>query len=184
MEEMTKRKRKSIRVPGYDYTNPGDYFVTIVTYQRLPIFGEVLKEEVLLNDLGKIAQAEWFKTARLREYVEVYEGEFVVMPNHIHGIIHIVDQTPVGAQRRCAPTNEPHKINVSPHSLGAIIRGYKSAVTYAIHLTKNSRGTPVWQCNYYEHIIGSEKEYQKIEEYILNNPSNWFTDEENNLPSN
>ncbi|MEA5078369.1 MAG: transposase, partial [Anaerolineaceae bacterium] len=105
---MAKRRR-SIRVPGFDYTGVGDYFVTIVTYQRQPIFGQIRNEEMQANALGKIAKEEWFKTATLRRNVELFENEFVLMPNHIHGIVHIVENDPadlinngasVGALRR------------------------------------------------------------------------------------
>jgi REP element-mobilizing transposase RayT len=85
------KKRRSIRVPGFDYTGVGDYFVTVLTYQRQPIFGQIHKGEMQANALGKIAIEEWFKTAILRKNVDLFENEFVLMPNHIHGIVHIVE---------------------------------------------------------------------------------------------
>ena len=81
--------RRSIRLQGYDYTQNGAYYITIVTYQRLHLFGEVVNGEMKLNELGKIAHDEWFKTAELSPYVKLFEGDFVVMPNHVHGIIWI-----------------------------------------------------------------------------------------------
>jgi len=164
-----KHRRRSIRLKGYDYTQSGAYYITIVTYQRLSLFGEVGSAEVRLNELGQIAHKEWFKTAELRPYVELYEDEFVVMPNHVHGIIWIQNNI-VGAERRSAPT---------PKSLGAIIRAYKSAVTYAVNALQNQRGAVLWQRNYYEHVIRDEKDLQAKRDYILSNPRNWEKDDEN-----
>jgi REP element-mobilizing transposase RayT len=127
------KKRRSIRVSGFDYAEVGDYFVTIVTYHRLPIFGHILNGEMHSSELGKIATEEWFKTAQVRRNVMLLENEFVLMPNHIHGIIHIIEkdsslsdlnEAPVGAQRRCAPTyvKDPHKFKVVPGSLVRLSR--------------------------------------------------------------
>lgn len=169
--------RRSIRLKGYDYTQNGAYYITIVTYQRQHLFGEVVNGEMQLNELGKIAQDEWFKTAELRPYVELFEDDFVVMPNHAHGIIWIENEPAiVGAERRSAPTTTT---NVPPKSLGAIVRAYKSAVTYAINALQNQRGAVLWQRNYYEHVIRDEKDYQAKHDYILSNPMNWDEDEEN-----
>jgi len=183
-----KHHRRSIRLPGYDYTQPGAYFVTICSYQREHVFGEVVDGEMKCNRWGEIAREEWFKTAVLRPYVRLYKEQFVVMPNHAHGIIWIVDD--VGglhtntsimqktqlnlakrAEQRSAPT-------VQPRSLGAIIRGYKSAVTYAINGLMNVRGV-VWQKNYYEHIVRNETELTAIAKYIDANPFNWQLDRDN-----
>ena len=167
--------RRSIRLKGYDYTQSGANYVTIVAYQRGHFFGEVLNAEMRLNELGQIARNEWFKTAALRPYVELYEDEFIVMPNHVHGIIWIYDDGNVGAERRSAPT----KTNLPPKSLGVIVRAYKSAVTYAVNGLQNQRGAILWQRNYYEQIIRDEKDLQAKRECILGNPLNWENDDEN-----
>ena len=107
-----KHQRRSIRLPEYDYTRTGEYFVTIVTRQREATLGKIRDGSVLLSPLGEIAREEWFRTAALRANVRLEAAEFVVMPNHVHGIVWIVgdDNTDrhewarVGAQRRCAPT--------------------------------------------------------------------------------
>jgi REP element-mobilizing transposase RayT len=185
------KNRRSIRVPGFDYSVVGEYFVTIVTYHRQPLFGQIENGEMHANILGTIAIDEWFKTATLRKNVILFENEFVLMPNHIHRIVHIVEkdspesninEASVGAQRRCAPTvaQNDHKINGRSGSLGEILRAYKSAVTYAINHIHPEKKMIVWQRNYYEHIICSVEEYAQVEGYILNNPINWLTDEENN----
>ncbi|MBC7076849.1 MAG: transposase, partial [Synergistales bacterium] len=98
--------RRSIRLPGYDYTQPGAYFVTLCTHERAPLFGAVVDGQMVFNTFGKIVREEWFKTAEIRPYLALHDEECVVMPNHIHGIIWIVDD-PVGATRRVAPTSEP-----------------------------------------------------------------------------
>ena len=192
-----KHHRRSIRLKGYDYTQPGAYFVTICTYQRMHVFGEVIDGEMVLNETGKIAWDEWFKTAAIRPYVKLYENEFVVMPNHAHGIIHIVEQvgTPRGgvqdaedtqageqteqwARQRRAPTREAFGKPV-PGSVPTIVRAYKSAVTYAVNAAENTHGSVLWQKNYYEHVIRNDRELTNIGWYIVNNPLNWQLDRDN-----
>jgi REP element-mobilizing transposase RayT len=167
--------RRSIRLKGYDYTRPGAYFITLVTYRRDEIFGQVVDGKVVLSALGQVAWDEWMNTAKLRPYVQLFEDEFVVMPNHVHGIIWLLNDVSVDvrAQRRCALTH-PYVI---PGSLGAIVRAYKSAVTYAINGAQNTRGVSIWQRNYYEHIIRSEVALKNIWSYIDNNPRKWVEDQ-------
>jgi REP element-mobilizing transposase RayT len=191
-----KHHRRSIRLRGYDYTQPGAYFITIVTYQRQHLFGEVVSGEMQLNEMGQIAHDEWLKTAQLRSYVKMYEDEFIVMPNHVHGIIWIESgeggDIPAfaGARRRrapeCrvptdrrAPTDDHTERFGKPvsHSIPTIVRAYKSAVTYAINAVQHQRGATLWQRNYYERVIGNEPAYENIYRYILSNPLHW---EENN----
>jgi len=182
--------RRSIRLKGYDYTQPGAYFITLCAQNREHLFGAVVEGEMRLNAWGKIAREEWFTTARLRPYVRLDEREFVVMPNHVHGIIWIVDDdgdnvggnTTVGAQRRCAPTvatTTIQSINVAPGSLGAIVRAFKSAVTQRINAARGTPGAPVWQRNYYERIVRDETALANIRAYILANPLRWTGDREN-----
>ena len=86
-----RHRRRSIRLKGYDYTQSGAYFVTICTYDRRCLFGRIVDGAMRLNPFGKIVRDEWFKTSQVRQNVVLYPYEFVVMPNHIHGIIRIVD---------------------------------------------------------------------------------------------
>ena len=150
-----KHHRRSIRLKGYDYTQPGAYFVTICTYRRDEIFGEIINGEMILNETGKIARDEWFRTAELRPYVKLYEDEFVIMPNHEHGIIWIVGEAAVGRpvvgiRRRRIPTTETIESFGKPvkGSIPTIVRAYKSAVTYAVNGAQNMRGAVLWQRNY------------------------------------
>jgi len=206
--------RRSIRLPGYDYTRPGPYFVTIVTKNRASIFGEIVTGEMRLNQCGKIAHAEWMKTADIRRAPERNHGsgsepepfargqeieldEFVIMPNHIHAIIAIVEsengsikedgleklvgssEMDVGARRRRAPTTIEQFAKPISGSIPTIIRAYKSAVTKRINQSRGTPGAPVWQRNYWEHIIRNADELSRIREYIRYNPVVWETDDEN-----
>ena len=187
--------RRSIRLPGYDYASPGSYFVTVCTHQRKLLFGEVIAGQMHRNALGDIVHAEWYATERVRP--EVRLDAFVVMPNHLHGILEIID---VGARRglaphaharadnaemrathRVAPTagarNRPH--GPAPGSIGAILGQIKSLTKKAINKTRGTPGRPVWQRNYHEHVIRNEKELQRVREYICNNPLRWPFDREN-----
>ena len=177
-----KHHRRSIRLKGYDYTQPGAYFITVVTHDRECLFGEIVDGEMRLNEFGEIVRTEWFKTAVVRPYVMLYPDEFVMMPNHTHGIIWIVD---VGATRRVAPppiAPSPvappiiHPRGPMAGSVGAIIGQFKSITAKRINTLRNIPGQPVWQRNYYEHIIRDERALNAIRRYILNNPANWTKD--------
>lgn len=194
MSPTSGRRRRSIRLPGYDYTQPGAYFVTICTYQQEPLFGEVVGEKMQLNQFGEIVREEWFRTADLRPYVRLNDDELVIMPNHLHGIIWIVDN--VGARRRraptaqpfdrpdarvqfrCAPTTEQFGKPVSG-SIPTIIRSFKSAVTHRINQLRGTPGAPVWQRNYWEHIVRDEQALDAIRRYIRDNPLRWSLDRYN-----
>ena len=190
MSGQNKRRRRSIRLRGYDYSQPGAYFVTICTHDRQCLFGDVVDGAMVLNPYGKIVWDEWFRTAEIRPYVHLYAQEFVVMPNHIHGIIWIVgDGTEtatdsamvVGATGR-SPLHGRSPLpprGPLPHSLGSFIAGFKSAVTKRINEMRGTSGAPVWQRNYYEHIIRNDASLQRIRRYIAENPLRWHLDREN-----
>ena len=111
----------------------------------------------------------------MHPYVKLFEEEFIVMPNHVHGIIWITDL--VGAY--CNTPLPPNSFDSPGIGVGAIIRGYKSAVTKRVNLLRSTPSQPVWQRNYYEHIISTDREYETIAEYIYSNPLNRGADEEN-----
>lgn len=172
-----RHHRRSIRLKEYDYTQPGAYFITICTHGRAPLFRDVVDGEMRLNEYGEIVCAEWFKTVQLRPYVVLHEDEFVVMPNHIHGIVWIVDD--VGATRRVAPTKTNPPAGPAPGSIGAIVGQFKSAVTRRINQRRGTPGVRVWQRNYYEHIIRHERALNAIRRYIAENPLRWHLDRYN-----
>jgi len=163
--------RRSIRLKGYDYSQSGAYFITICARNKECLFGEIAGVKMVLNDAGAMAHDEWVKTSEMRQNIKL--DEFVVMPNHIHGIIIIGDCR--GTMHR-APTAEQFG-NPTSNSIPAIIRGFKSAVTKQINAIRNMPGIPIWQRNYFEHIIRDEESLWKIREYIVNNPINWQQDE-------
>ncbi len=175
-----RHHRRSIRLKGYDYAQPGAYFVTICTHQRECLFGEIvgadgIRPEMRLNELGEIVRDEWLKTPALRPNVEL--GAWVVMPNHIHGIVIIarrgvLQYAPTGD----APT-DTIKFKSPSQTIGAIVRGFKSAATKQINAQRGARGIPVWQRNYYEHIIRSAPDMHRIAAYIQNNPAQWHDDD-------
>ena len=171
-DDPEKGHRRSIRLRGYDYSRAGAYFITIATYDRKCMFGEVADGEMRVNALGEIARDEWFKTAVARRYVCLEENEFIVMPNHIHGIIRIVDEM-ARATHRVAPTGPP------PGSISAVIGQFKSVAAKRINKLRGTQGNPVWQRNYYEHVIRNEDLLNRIRQYIRDNPTRWAMDRDN-----
>ena len=173
---------------GYDYTGSGGYFITICTMNREHLFGQVLDGEMRLNDFGNIVSQEWTRAAEVRK--EITLDEFVVMPNHIHGIIIINNndisthfRDPIGATRRVAPTtNEITPPTIAngpiPRSIGAVIGQFKSITTKRINALREFRSA-VWQRDYYEHVIRDYNDLNRIREYILSNPRQWDMDTEN-----
>jgi putative transposase len=170
------KNRRSIRLTDYDYTWPGYYFVTISTRNKSPIFGALEGEKVRLNENGRIDYRCWQSLPEHFEHLEL--DAFIVMPNHVHGIIVIQEtfagDSPnhgrhesrlVGAQH-AAPVRL--KAAVAPNSLGAIIRSFKSAVTKDINRLGDSQ-IKIWLRNYYEHIIRDDQDLENIRRYVLYN---------------
>ena len=171
---MKPNFRSSLRLQGYNYTQAGLYFVTIVTYGRKPLFGEIANGEMHLNPYGQIVQQEWERIAVVRPKIEL--GAFAVMPNHLHGILFFQDNGvfTVGATRRVAPTK-----TLQSGSLGAVMGQFKSIVTKRINALRGISSVPVWQRNYYEHIIRNQQDLEVTWLYIQSNPAQWMTDDEN-----
>jgi putative transposase len=175
------RYRRSIRLKGYDYSAAGGYYVTVVSFRRECLFGEVVEGEMRLNALGRIVQECWDEIPS--HFPNAGVDAFVVMPNHVHGIIFIHDDG-VGATHDGrgtiyrAPTQKIEKFGQpTVGSLPTIIRTFKAAVTRRAGRELNSGN--IWQRNYYEHIIRGQPDYERNAGYILANPSNWNDDEEN-----
>ena len=166
--------RKSIRLRDYDYSLPGAYFITVCTHNRKFLFGQIIQGELILNRTGKIVREKWEKLLAIRKNLTL--DEFVVMPNHFHGILFLSENYAGTASR--APTKEQFGKPASG-SLSSIIRGFKSGVTNTINLVRNSPGEPVWQRGFYEHVIRNEEFCNRIREYIRTNPLSWELDREN-----
>ncbi len=165
--------RQSIRLKGYDYSQPGFYFITICTKNRAHVFGKINNGVMHLNEYGRVAKKEWIRTEGLRFNVII--DAYIIMPNHMHGIIEI---SHYGPQPVWAYRDMPvRKSFQSPSkNLGAIIRGFKSTVTKQINIKKGTPGSPLWHRNYYEHIIRNEDSLHNIREYIKHNPRKWDQD--------
>lgn len=160
-----------MRMAGYDYSQPGAYFVTICVYKMINLFGKIDDGSMQINTYGEIAQFEWFKTPSIRPSVQLFDDEFIIMPNHIHGIIWILDVGVTGSVAQSKITRGPE-----PGSLGAIIGQYKSITTKRINKIRNSSGKSIWQRNYYDHIVRNERELDAIRKYIQTNPLEWKSD--------
>ena len=173
-----KHNRRSVRLKGYDYSQEGAYFITICTYDKALIFGDIVDGEVVLNRRSIIAKNCWGEIPQ--HFKNVQLDEFVVMPNHVHGIILIVGAThasPLRTQTEQTDSQQPN--GPKPKSIGAIVGSYKSAVSKRIHEINNTPGTTTWQRNYFEHVIRNEKSLYQIRQYIINNPLQWEFDNEN-----
>lgn len=199
--------RRSIRLKGFDYSSEGAYYVTIVAQGRECLLGEVVDGEMRLNEYGKIVQKWWDEIPIHFSNVEL--GAFVIMPNHVHGIIYIIEE------RRgevLSPRNDPNANNLNDTNqggmslsndipknnnqdagklggetpplrkptLGQIVAYFKYQSTKEMNKIETPNAiTRFWQRNYYEHIIRNEKELQQKTDYILDNPSRWDEDDEN-----
>src|SRR5262249_50727243 len=154
-------RRRSIRLWGHDYSQTGAYFVTICAYERRCMFGHVTDAQVFLNPMGEIVAREWAASAEMRRDIEL--DAFVIMPNHLHGIV-LLGRSEAAAAAR---------------PLGAVIRGFKAATTRAVAAAGHRPEQPLWQRNYYEHIIRNEESLEAIRAYIADNPAKWAHDRQN-----
>jgi putative transposase len=155
--DLTPR-RHSLRLKGYDYSQAGAYFITVCTHRRVPLLGEVIEADVRLNDIGAIVNQSWVNLPN--HYPGVELDSFIVMPNHVHGIIILSD--------------EPD----TPHGMPEIVRGFK---TFSARRSNEHRRTraALWQRGYYEHVIRDERALNHIRAYISNNPVRWTDDPDN-----
>ena len=161
------KSRKQIRLNGYDYSKNGYYFITICTYNWKFVFGEIVNNEMILNQYGVILKNAWFDLSN--HHVNIKLDKFIVMPNHIHGIIII--NSPVG--NGPARSSNKHTNN----NLSIIIGSFKSIVTKQINWINDN--TFKWQKFFHDHIIRTDKSLNSICDYITNNPKNWESDENN-----
>jgi putative transposase len=187
-----KPHRRSIRLPGYDYSSEGAYYVTIVTQGRECLFGEIVDGEMRINEYGEIVQ-KWWNEIPIH-FPNVQLGAFVMMPNHIHGIIFIT------TERRgevVSPLEDPNNniqdadvdenvtlgrvsLPLRKRTLGQIVAYFKYQSTKEMNRIETDKAiTKFWQRNYYEHIIRDEKDLQNKTDYIEANPTLWDEDDDN-----
>ena len=170
------RRRKSIRLQEYDYSQAGGYFITICTHERKCLFGKVVDGEIQMNDIGKIVKSEWLKTEEIRDNVST--DEFIIMPNHLHGILFIDEPTDRRGTVHRAPTVERFGQPTS-NSIPTIIRSFKATATKQINELRNTPGLPVWQRGFYDRIVRNDDELNRIREYIHYNPLKCQLDTDN-----
>jgi REP-associated tyrosine transposase len=178
-----KHHRRSIRLQGYDYSQAGAYFVTIVTWRRECVFGEIVNEEMKLNEFGKIVQKWWDEIPV--HFPNVEASAFVIMPNHIHGIILITEDRRgevISPRENMTRNSGGETPPLRRRTLGQIIAYLKYQSTKEMNALDGSGViTKFWQRNYNEHIIRNEREMENIWLYIESNPSMWADYEENLL---
>jgi REP element-mobilizing transposase RayT len=189
-DDPDRHHRRSIRLKGYDYSLAGAYFVTISTQDHVCVFGAVVEGIMCLNEAGRMVSTEW--DALPARFPGVGVDAFVVMPNHIHGIMVFATRVSVGAPLVGAQDFTPNRATdnrattrVAP-TLGDVVGAYKSRVTVEYTRGVKTKGWPpfrrrLWQRNFYEHIIRNEASLNRIRQYILDNPVRWTFDRENPL---
>ena len=179
--------RRSIRLKGYDYSQPGFYFITVCAQDREHFFGRIRNKIMGLNDAGIMVHHEWISIPERFPNVKLHE--FMVMPNHFHAIMEIVGTTLVVAPNNVKPNKniagqmgQPQRVApTGGKTVGDIVGAFQSITTVKyIRGVKNDYwkrfNGKLWQRNYWEHIICNENEYIRISEYIKNNPLNWKDD--------
>jgi len=197
---MNEFSRKVTRLADYDYTQAGGYFITMVAFQRERLFGEVVDGSMTLNDLGRIVEDCWEEIPM--HFPQVTVDAFVVMPNHVHGILFIHEDV-IGARVLAgathgrgrseislvgathgggrgeiylAPTRSTRPQGYARGSLGAIVANFKAAVTRRAGRELNSGN--IWQRNFYEHILRNQTDYEQKSGYIIQNPEDWEGEED------
>ena len=194
-----EQRRRSIRLRGYDYTRPGAYFVTICTQSYVYLFGRIVAGKMVLNDAGRMVRGVWDELSV--HYAGIETDAFSIMPNHIHGIV-VVQPSAVGAGARACPDGEASSSDagtsspaagssrlgqpqgVAPTktmSLPEVVHRFKTLTTRRYtDGVKHDGWKPfpgrVWQRNYWEHVVRSERELHRVREYIVNNPTKWESD--------
>ncbi len=165
-----KHHRRSIRLKDYDYTQSGAYFVTICTHQRQCLFGNIIGNDMQLNRLGECIQACWQKLPH--QFLHLELDAFIIMPNHIHGILILND-------RAAELVQIPQSHGTKPGSIAAIVQNFKSVSSRRVNRLRQCSDSSVWQRNYYEHIIRDDNSLNAIRRYIHHNPQQWAEDAEN-----
>jgi REP element-mobilizing transposase RayT len=160
--------RRLTRLPSYDYSQEGAYFITVCTLGRLCLFGDVIHDTVQPNECGQAVTDVWNLLSRHFPHVQTFA--FVLMPNHVHGVLLFQD---VGEEAACPNHGRPR------HGLPDVVGAFKSYSARAVNRIRGTRGQPVWQRGYYDHVIRSESTLARIGEYIANNPLQWNLDHDN-----
>jgi REP element-mobilizing transposase RayT len=174
-----KYRIEPARLPDWDYSKSGFYFITICAFKHVCTFGEIIEREMQVNEYGIILRQEWEKSFEIR--CELKRDEFCIMPNHFHAVVRIADvghRGQAGDARPCVSTGNPeHGVAYrAPQSVSSFIAGFKSTVTIRINDRRKTPRMPVWQPRFYDHVIRDNRELFAIRHYIKSNPLNWEND--------
>ncbi|NQU99739.1 MAG: transposase [Parcubacteria group bacterium] len=186
-----KYRIESTRLPNYNYSSDGAYFVTICTKNKQHFFGEIMNGKLSNTKQTEIAKKCWFDLPN--HYSNCVLDKFIIMPNHVHGVIFIdngvggIDTSGVETGLKPVSTNNVNHIKhnqinnqyTKHYSLSEIIRGFKTFTARRINEMQNASGQPFWQPRFYEHIIRNDRTLNKIRQYIIDNPANWQDDRNN-----
>ncbi len=177
MERAFAKRRRSVRLRGFDYSQPGSYFITICTAGKKRILGTVQDRKMILSRAGKVVRDAWFDLPR--RFPSVGLGEFVVMPNHVHAVVGLAQ--PIHPAAKGAPSSAPTtgKAGFAHPRLGDVIRVFKSLSAIEVNRVLGHSGEALWQRSYHEHIIRHGKDYDQIRKYIADNPILWDQDPDN-----
>ena len=198
--DLSERRRKPNRLKGYDYSRARHYFVTVCAQDRQCLFGEIDAGRMVLNRAGQMVDRWWRKTESKFPHVEL--GEYVIMPNHIHGVVAIVGADPCVRPKREERESGKHKRieqqqqeehqqdgfqNQGGHMgppLQEVIRWFKTMTTNEYIQEVKSGSFPqfakrIWQRSFYDHVIRDDEDLNRIREYVRDNPARWTLDEEN-----
>ena len=172
-------RRRPMRLRHFDYSSPGAYFVTICTKDRLCVLGNVCDGKIVLNKYGEIVAGAWEDLPR--HYSHVQLDAWVVMPNHVHGILKLADGdvSRSGCLRRAGLKPAPTENRSPLQGLSEVVRGFKTYSARRINALRGTTGTSFWQRGYFEHVIRSESSLNRIRRYIGENPMRWDEDPEN-----
>jgi REP element-mobilizing transposase RayT len=172
---QNKYRIPSARWQNWDYSANAEYFITICTAKRECLFGKIVNGEMILSEFGKIVNQEWDKSFEIRK--ELFCDAFVIMPNHIHAILRIIQtHDTVETHGRASLLPSTGIARRPPKSISSFAAGFKSAVTKQINEMRNTPRLPVWQTRFHDHIIRDDREYNRIANYIANNPNKWEDD--------
>jgi REP element-mobilizing transposase RayT len=178
---MSQIGRKSIRIPNFDYSAAGAYFVTVCVDKRQSRLGSITAGQMIANTFGLIAHRAW--TWLQQQFPLIRVDIYCIMPNHVHALLMLAEAPGDLNSRRgalqSAPT--PTSQEAYPKPLGRLIGAYKTHTTIEINRVPHTPSARFWQRNYYEHVIRNEIDYESVWNYIESNPQNWASDEENDL---
>lgn len=166
-----KHHRASLRLRDHDYAKIGAYFLTLCTWRRACLFGQIREGRVRLNTAGRVVESCWRQVPT--HFANVALDAFIVMPNHLHAVVRILRAT------RGLPLHKVQPIGPAPGSIGALVGTFKSTASTRINQLSINPNAPVWQRNFYDRVIRNEAELARIREYIAVNPFRWEDDPEN-----